>query len=407
MVAAIDQNATRLQEDESISSVSIIIPTYNERENIGTVLNRCSAVLEATKYEYELVVVDDDSPDRTWEFVEEAYSDDEHVRAIRRTGQRGLALSITEGFRAASMEYGVVIDGDLQHPPEKIPELLAALDGGADIAIGSRHTEGGGIENWTYFRRAVSKGATALAKFTVPTARGISDPMSGLFAVRQSVVADVELEPRGYKILLEILSKCEYDQVVEVPYTFRERIGGESKLTADQYQQFIEHVLELSISEYAKAISEHPRRFVRLFEFFGVGAIGVIVNMIAFYFAVSSGIHYLFAGGIAFLAAVQWNFVGNWAITFDRPRDALLRRYLVFHAVCGIGLIIYEITLAALVFTSIVPLLLANIGAICVSSLWNFIGSDTAAFADWLGEQSERTASESSITSTDVEGADN
>ncbi|ELZ23913.1 dolichol-phosphate mannosyltransferase [Haloterrigena salina JCM 13891] len=360
----------------------MIVPTFNERENIKTTLDRCLRVLETTEYAYELIVVDDDSPDRTWEFVETAYADDDRVRVLRRTENRGLALSIVAGLRAASTAYCAVIDADLQHPPEKIPDLLAALDAGADISIGSRHIEDGEIENWSRFRITVSKGATALTKRFLPTARRISDPMSGMFAVRRSVIGNVDLQPQGYKILLEIISKGDVEEVTEVPYTFRERTAGESKLSADQYQEFVEHLLELSVGEYANRISENPRRVVRMLEFFAVGAVGVLVNIIVFLFLMRSGAHYLVSGSFAFLAAVQWNFVGNWAITFDRPSDALTKRYVAFHAVCLVGLIVYEIVLSLLLFVPALPVLLANVGAIGASSVWNFVGADTTAFAE-------------------------
>ena len=366
--------------------MTAVIPTYNERENIGRVLDRCAEVLTASMYEYELLVVDDDSPDRTWELVEQAYADDKRVRVLRRAEDKGLALSVAAGFQAARMDACVVIDGDLQHPPEKIPELLAALDRGADLAIGSRYVGKGTIENWSWFRRQVSKGATAYARATIPTARRISDPMSGLFAVRCSVIEDVDLDPQGYKILLEILSKCEIDRIEEVAYAFRERDAGESKLTASQYQQFAEHALELSIGEYARLIGEQPQRAVRLFEFFAVGAVGVLVNTIVFYLAVTVDLHYLLAGGLAFIAAVQWNFVGNWAVTFDRPRDAVFRRYVAFHAVCLVGLLLYEVALGLLAFVPNIPILVANLGAIAISSVWNFVGSDTTAFAETFGD---------------------
>lgn len=392
----------------SAASVSVIIPTYNERENIGAALNRCSAVLEATEYEYELIIVDDDSPDGTWKFVEETYRDDDHVHVLRRTEHKGLALSIMAGFHAASMDSLVVIDSDLQHPPEKISELLAALETGADVAIGSRYTQGGEIQNWSRFRRVVSKGATGLAKLAIPTARGVSDPMSGLFAVRRSVISGVQLEPQGYKILLEILSRCEIDQIVEVPYTFHERTAGESKLTPVQYRQFTEHVMQLAIVRWASAAVANPQRIVRLIEFLGVGTIGVGVNMLVFLTALDTGAHYLLAGIVAFLVAVQWNFVGNWLVTFDQPRDALLQRYASFHAVCIVGFVIYEAALALL--ASILPIVVANLGAITVSSLWNFIGSDNVAFAP-LSETGSQTAKRptekvESTTTNDFRGAD-
>ena len=382
MVVAGEQNPSVCLGESCARSVSVIIPTFNERENIETTIDRCSRVLATTDYEYEIIVVDDDSPDRTWALVEETYIDNNNIRVVKRTEDRGLALSIVDGFHTALMEYCVVIDADLQHPPEKIPDLLAALENGADIAIGSRHVDEGEIKNWSHFRQAVSWGAAALTKRSLPSANGISDPMSGLFAVKQTVVKGVELQPQGYKILLELLSKCDIDQVVEVPYTFQKRAAGESKLTLDQYQKFLEHLLELSIGEYANRIGENPRRIVRMIEFFGVGAVGVLVNTIVFLLSMEAGIHHLVSGGLAFLAAVQWNFAGNWAITFDRPRDALAKQYVSFHAVCVVGLMIYEIALALLLFMPAIPILVANLGAIGASSLWNFIGADTTVFAD-------------------------
>jgi dolichol-phosphate mannosyltransferase len=382
MVAAVERTAAPLWEESVTASVSVIVPTYNERENIETVLDRCSDVLEASGYEFEIIVVDDDSPDRTWEIVEETHGDDDRVRVLRRTENRGLARAVTAGFRAATMDCCVVIDGDLQHPPERVSTLLAALDEGADIAIGSRHVEGGGIGDWSRFRAAVSKGATGLAKLAVPAARGVSDPMSGLFAVHRSVLEIDRLEPQGYKILLEILSKCEVEQVVEVPYTFRERAAGESKLTPAQYQRFVEHVLTLVASGWAPLSVTDPKRAVRLAEFLCVGAIGVLVNTLLFVAALGSGAHYLLAGGLAFLAAVQWNFAGNWLVTFDRPRGALVRQYLRFHGVCVAGFVIYESVLAVLMAVPGRPTVLANIGAIAASAGWNFVGSDAAVFAD-------------------------
>jgi dolichol-phosphate mannosyltransferase len=396
------------REGNDQESVSVIIPTYNERENIKTTLDRCACILEAAEYKYELIVVDDNSPDRTWAFVKAAYDDNDRVRVLRRTANRGLAVSIIDGFHVASMKSCVVIDADLQHPPEKIPELLAALEDGADIAIGSRHLKEGEIESWSRFRRAVSRGATTLAKRSLPTAESISDPMSGLFAVRRTVISNVELQPKGYKILLEILSKCEVEQVAEVPYVFRKRAAGESKLTVGEYQKFLEHLAELSVGEYAKKIGENSRRIVRMVEFFGVGTVGILINSIVFLLAMNAGLHYLESGGLAFLTAVQWNFAGNWAITFNRPRDSFAKRYLSFHAVCMVGLVIYEVVLSLLLFVPGLPILLANFGAIGVSSLWNFVGADTTAFADDIdSEDSSVGIMARREAAGNIEGSDN
>nr|WP_237713446.1 polyprenol monophosphomannose synthase [Halococcus hamelinensis] len=247
--SGVPADATVAGLDAHERSVSIIIPTYNERENIEQVVERCRDAL--AEYRFEIVVIDDDSPDETWRFVEDEYEGLEVVRVVRRTEESGLATAVSRGFDEATYELCAVIDADLQHPPEKLPELIAAFDSGADIVIGSRHVPGGGVENWSRFRRLVSRGAMTIAKAALPPTRGISDPMSGFFAVRREILAGVSLAPTGYKILLEILLKCEYDRVVEVPYVFTERERGESKLSAGEYLGFLEHVYDLRRDGYA------------------------------------------------------------------------------------------------------------------------------------------------------------
>ena len=226
--------------------VTVILPTYNEAENVERAIERCRAALSA--HTAEILVVDDDSPDRTWQLVRTAYLNAEDVRVVRRTGERGLASAVSKGFEEASHQVCAVMDADLQHPPEKLPDLLAAFEDGVDLVIGSRHLPGGGIENWSLQRRIVSRGASTVAKAVLPQTRGIADPLSGFFAVRQRVVHDVELAPTGYKILLEVLARCEYDGVAEVPYVFTERERGESKLTGAEYRNFLEHLLSLRFS---------------------------------------------------------------------------------------------------------------------------------------------------------------
>lgn len=229
--------------DERGRSISLVVPTYNERENVRAVVDRCSAALSA--YDFEIVVVDDDSPDETWRLVDRVYGDEDRVRIVRRRGKLGLATAISRGFREASSELCAVIDADLQHPPEKLPALIDAFDPDVDVVIGSRYAAGGAIEDWPLARRVVSRGASRIAKLALPATRAVSDPLSGFFAVRREVLDGVSLSPVGYKILLEVLAKCEYDRVVEVPYVFRERDRGESKLTASEYVEFLKHVRTL------------------------------------------------------------------------------------------------------------------------------------------------------------------
>ena len=230
-------------EREKGAPASIIVPTYNEVENIEEIIDRCLRAFNGENI--EIIIVDDDSPDRTWELVERLYADDDRVRLIRRTTDRGLATAVIRGVQEATHAQCAVIDADLQHPPEILPDLINAFDDGIDIVVGSRHLPGGGIEGWSFSRRLVSRGATEIVRHSLPEARRVSDPLSGFFAVKRHIVEEVQLAPTGYKVLLEILTKCDYDGVAEVPYVFRPRKRGTSKLTTREYVHFLQHVVRL------------------------------------------------------------------------------------------------------------------------------------------------------------------
>jgi dolichol-phosphate mannosyltransferase len=227
------------------TSVTVVIPTYNEAEVIERTVSRCREAL--ADYPAEILVVDDDSPDLTWRLVRVSFLADDDVRVIRRTDGKGLATAVSRGIQEAANEVCVVMDADLQHPPEKIPELVDAFDDDVGLVVASRYGEGG-IENWSRWRQLVSSGARLVATATLPAARQVSDPLSGFFAVRRDAVSDVELAPVGYKILLEILVRGDYGGVREVPYVFRERERGESKLTAAEYRNFLAHLAALRTS---------------------------------------------------------------------------------------------------------------------------------------------------------------
>jgi len=369
------------QPTKSTIGVSVIIPTFNERENISTVITQCLKELPSGLFDAEVIVVDDDSNDYTWQYPTRLFGHDPRVRVIRRqTADKGLARSVADGFEAASNEYCAVIDADLQHPPEKLSELFTALDDGADIAIGSRHIDDGGIENWPLWRKVVSKGATLCARVALPSGREVSDPMSGFFAVRRSVIEGVELDPQGYKILLEILGKGTYETVTEVPYVFQERERGESKLTADEYQNFLEHLGQLSVVDRDLDTVVTPQRAVRGGEFAFVGTVGTVVNM-AVFAALTAGLDVFFfaAGIVAFLAAVNWNFAGNWLLTYDRPEGNRLQQYARFHIVSVVGFLVYSSTLTVAAFAGI-PLLVSNFLAIIAGSGVNFFGSEKSVF---------------------------
>lgn len=210
--------------------VSVILPTYNERDNISVLIPLIHQVLASRGIDYEIVVVDDNSPDGTAEVAREL-SKQFNVKVILRPGKLGLTSAIYDGIRASSGDYIIVMDSDLQHPPDAIPSLIErARD--CDVVVGSRYVEGGSIEGFPLVRRIISRGSIALAKLLVPRARGVKDPVSGFFLIKREVAAGWKpIEPRGYKALVEILSQLDAGvSVCEEPYRFRGRERGASKL---------------------------------------------------------------------------------------------------------------------------------------------------------------------------------
>jgi dolichol-phosphate mannosyltransferase len=227
--------------------ISVVIPTYNEASVIGETLRRAAAALRAASEDFEIVVVDDASADGTAERVE-ALAGELPVRVLRRPGRLGLATAVVDGWASARGDVLGVMDADLQHPPETLTALAAAMRQGADLAIGSRYVPGGGTSDWTWARRFISRTATHMAATVLPLKLApVGDPMSGLFMVRASALRNAHLNPLGYKILLEIIAKAHYKKLVEVPYVFQERESGASKLGARQYVEYLQHLLRLAV----------------------------------------------------------------------------------------------------------------------------------------------------------------
>lgn len=249
-------------------SLSLVIPTYNERRNIIPLLEKVTAVLDTTAQSYEIIIVDDDSPDGTWQVAEELAEENPYLRAIRRRGGRGLATAVVAGWGAAKGEILGVMDGDLQHPPETLAELLDAMDKDADIAVASRHVSGGGVSEWHLIRRCISWGGSILATLLLPGILSrVRDPMSGYFLMKRSVVKGINLTPKGYKILLEVLAKGRYHSIAEVPYVFQERKEGGSKLGLREYRDFCLHLGRLAWEKQGiKRPETLPHHFVHAAE---------------------------------------------------------------------------------------------------------------------------------------------
>jgi len=230
--------------------ISVVLPTYNEARSIEEALRRASEALRNAGEDHELIVVDDSSPDGTAD-VAETLAKEVPVRVLRRPGRHGLATAVVDGWRIAQGDTLGVIDADLQHPPETLARLASALRShNADVAIATRAGPGGGSsEEWSWMRRLNSWAARHLAACVLPqTLAEVSDPMSGMFLIRARALEGVRLEPTGYKILLEVLGKAHYSDVVEVPFMFKARSLGNSKLGMRQSLQYLEHLARLARS---------------------------------------------------------------------------------------------------------------------------------------------------------------
>jgi len=219
--------------------LSIITPTYYEAKNISNLIVRINNSLMG--YEYELIIVDDASLDGTSGIAREL-SKNYPLKVILREKRLGLASAVVDGFKIACGDLLCVIDSDLSHPPEIIPEFIKELETqNADIVVASRAIKDGGTENWPANRRLISYLATLLAKPLTT----IKDPMSGFFILKREVIDDIKLVPKGYKILLEILVKGKYNKVVEYPFIFKNRTTGSSKLNFKIYLESLIHLINL------------------------------------------------------------------------------------------------------------------------------------------------------------------
>ncbi len=218
--------------------LSLVLPTYNEAANLERMVRALAEVLEGAGHTFEILIVDDDSPDGTGGIADQlAAASGGRVRAIHRRGERGLGTAVVAGWKAAEGEILAAMDADGQHPPDLIPRLLAALDRGpnqiTDLAVASRYISGSDIPRWNLLRRLGSRLATGLVRLALPrAAAGVRDPLSGCFALRRELIQGVELKPLGFKILLEVLMRAPIARVEEVEYVFAARAEGKSKLSA-------------------------------------------------------------------------------------------------------------------------------------------------------------------------------
>jgi len=347
-------------------TTSIIIPTYNERDNIVALVERIDHALSS--HDYEVVFVDDNSTDGTAELVR-SLSPKYPVKVIVRQDKKGLASAVVDGIGYASGQFVGVMDADLQHPPEVILDLLREMKGGADIAIASRYVKGGGCQGWGLVRRIISKGAIVLAHLFLPATRLVKDPMSGFFMFQRQVVAQAHLEPTGFKILLEILMEGNFQKVAEVPYTFRTRSAGESKLSTRQQVDYLKHLYSLM---------KRKGELWRFLKFCLVGLSGVFVNMgLLWVLTEVAGLFYLLSAAISIETSIISNFILNNYFTFSDRRSSgvksFFNRLVKFNLVSLVGLGINMGVLWLLTEVFGLYYLLSNLCGIAVATLWNYL----------------------------------
>jgi len=349
--------------------LAVIIPTFNEAENVEPLLQRLALALQDVAW--EAIFVDDGSTDSTAAILTAIAANDPRVHLIRRFGRRGLSTAVVEGMLASAAPVFAVIDADLQHDESILPKLLAAIaDEGADLAVGTRYAQGGSTGEWQKARLRMSRAATKAASALLHVR--LSDPMSGFFAIRrEAFMASLpNLSSLGYKILLDIVASSPKPlSIHEEPYRFRPRAAGESKLDA------------AIAFEYGLLLADKTiGRFVplRLLMFLGVGALGLAVNLAILAVLVGIGsLPFWAAQTIAVCGAMTFNFFLNNIFTYrDRRLKglALLRGLLAFYLACGLGGAA-NVELGSRLLDDGGAWWMAGIAGAAAGSLWNYVAS--------------------------------
>jgi dolichol-phosphate mannosyltransferase len=353
---------------------AVIVPTFNERGNVAELVERLENVLRGIKW--EVVFVDDDSPDGTAEVIRELSQSKPHVRCLHRIGRRGLSRAVVEGFLATSAPLVAVMDADLQHDESVLLHMLDRLrDENLDIVVGSRYCEGGSLGEWDSRRAAMSRVAIALSRLIVKTR--LTDPMSGFFLIRREafVRAVRRLSGEGYKILLDLFASSPAPlRFQEVPYTFRRRMRGESKLDS---AVLLEYLLLIVDKKFGWLV---PARFI-LFSL--VGGSGLFVHLLSLWGAHKlAGVGFVTSQAFATAVAMTSNYALNNFLTYRDRRRRGVRFFtglFSFYAVCGLG-VVANVGIANFIFSTGHTWWLAGLSGIVVGTVWNYAAT---SFFTW------------------------
>lgn len=345
--------------------IAVVVPTLNEVRNVERLIEKLSIVLAGRGW--EVVFVDDNSPDGTSDLVRRIGRASRHVRIVQRIGRRGLSSAVIEGILATAAPIVAVMDGDLQHSEDALPKLIAAIEhGDAEIAIGTRYGAGGGTGDWDKGRVAMSRLATRAGQIALGA--DVSDPMSGFFAVRRDAFerALPRLSAIGFKILLDILASSPTAlKVAEVPYTFRSREAGESKIGARVIADYAELIADKTIGRFVP---------VRLLKFLMVGGMGVFVHLAVLRAMLGAGGAFITAQSAAVAVAIAFNFFLNNSFTYA---DRKLKGWAVagglasFYAISAVGALA-NIGVGAWVAGQHERWWVAGIAGVLIGAIWNF-----------------------------------
>lgn len=354
--------------------LTVVVPTLNERDNVGAIARRIDEALVGIRY--EIIFVDDASSDGTPDIISDMAQADRRVRLIRRFGRRGLASAVIEGVFASTTPVIAVVDADGQHDESVLPDLYRAVAGGHDLAVGTRYCAGGSTGDWDAARVRVSNIATRLAGPLLRTP--LSDPMSGFFAARRDVIlaAVPKLSSVGYKILLDLVASSPQPLTVrEIPYRFRNRTAGASKLDGAVALEYVELLLDKLVGRWVP---------VKLLMFGAIGSLGVGVHLGVLGLLLSVlGVGFMGAQAAAVLTAMTFNFLLNNRLTYrDRQLrgSAMIKGLVVFCAVCSVGAVA-NVGIGSLVYASAHQWVIAGVAGALVGSVWNYVASGWLTWA--------------------------
>jgi len=357
--------------------ISIILPTYNEIDNINIIIPKIAETLDREGFKWEIIVVDDNSPDGTAS-VAEVFGEKYPVKVCVRKTDRGLSKAVIKGFELAEGDICLVMDADLSHPVEKIQDMVKPIiSNECDATVGSRNIPGGGCAEWPFFRRIVSKLAGYMAKGVT----SMSDPTSGFMAIRKGILDNIDIDPLGWKIVLEVTVKAQ-PRIKEIPILFSERKMGKSKLSLKTQIDYLHHLWRLYSFRYPE--------ITQFLKFCMVGFSGIFIDTAVLVCLVELAFFDpRLAAIFAFTAAVSWNYFFNRVWTFKQGVDTkIAHTYITFLIICIIGLGIRIGIMHLLIryagMSEMPWYILASLLGVTAATIFNFLGSKHIVFSRWF-----------------------